>query len=106
MTHEDLVSKVVHLLEFEAAAHEQHKTIFSRLDKQDTIIESLRTMCAGMSALAEGQDRIEKSLKTVRDDVDEIKAKPGKRWDSVITHILTAAAGALVVYVLTQIGLS
>ena len=106
VTHEDMVGKVVHLLEFEAASHEQHKTIFSRLDKQDAIIESLRTMCAGMSALAEGQERIAQNLRTVREDVDELKAKPGRRWETVITHILTAAVGALAAYALARLGIS
>ena len=106
MTHEDLVSKVVHLLEFEAASHEQHKTIFTRLDKQDKIIESLQTMCANLKLLGEGQVRIENNLKTVREDVDELKAKPAKRWEGLVTHVLTALAGAVVAYMLAKIGLS
>ena len=106
MTHEDLVNKVIHLLEFESSSHEQHKTIFARLDKLDKIFESLSAMNANIALLAEGLTRVEKSLGTVREDVDEIRAKPAKRWDTLTTHILTGLVGALLVFVLAKLGIA
>lgn len=106
MTHEDLVSKVIHLLEFESAAHEQHKTIFTRLDKLDKIFESISAMNANIALLAQGLTRVEKSISTVREDVDELRAKPGKRWETVVTHILTGVVGALLVFILAKLGIA
>ena len=72
----EITRNIVELREFEAGAREQIRTIFNRLDKQDAIIDSLRALTANVGALAEGQERIEKNVKAVRADVDEIKAQP------------------------------
>ena len=38
-------------------------------------------------------------------EVEEIKEKPAKRWDSVTTVIITAVVTAVITYILTQLGL-
>lgn len=100
MTGEDLTRNILELREFEAGAREQIRTIFNRIDKQDALIESMRELAANVGALAEGQERIEKNVKAVRQDVDELKAKPLAAYEKVRLTIITALASGLAGYLL------
>ena len=100
----EITRNIVVLREFEAGAREQIRTIFNRLDKQDAIIDSLRALTANVGALAEGQERIEKNVKAVRADVDELKERPMKNYDKVRWTIVTALASGIVGYVLKFLG--
>ena len=78
---------------------EQIHTIFNRLDRQDALIESMRELTANIGVLAEGQERIERNVKAVRQDVDELKERPMKNYDKVRWTIITALASGIVGYV-------
>ena len=90
----------------QAAAEEQHKTIFHRLDKQDEMIESVRALAISVERLTLKQDTIQNKVDDLCTDVDEIKAKPGKRWDSIIEKIILAIVAALVGAALAKFGLN
>ena len=96
----EITRNSVELREFEAGTREQIRTIFNRLDKQDAIIDSLRALTANVGTLAEGQERIEKNVKAVRQDVDELKERPMKSYDKVRWTVITALASGIVGYVL------
>ena len=96
----EITRNIVELREFEAGTREQIRTIFNRLDKQDAIIDSLRALTANVGTLAEGQERIEKNVKAVRADVDELKERPMKNYDKVRWTVVTALASGIVGYVL------
>ena len=96
----EITRNIVELREFEAGTREQIRTIFNRLDKQDAIIDSLRALTANVGTLAEGQERIEKNVKAVRADVDELKERPMKNYDKVRLTVITALASGIVGYVL------
>ena len=100
MEQTEITRNIVELREFEAGTREQIHTIFNRLDKQDTLIESMRERTANVGTLAEGQERIEKNVRAVRQDVDELKAKPMANYEKVRLTIITALASGIVGYVL------
>ena len=99
MTNEQLTQQVVELEKAQAAQEEQIKTLFNRVDKQDTIIESLRALTTTIGTLADGQARIEKKVNNLSGEMDEIKAKPAKKWesaaDAVFKIVLTAVMGLI-----------
>lgn len=99
MTNEELTRNIVELREIEAGMREQIHTIFNRLDRQDALIESMRELTANIGVLAEGQERIERNVKAVRQDVDELKERPMKNYDKVRWTIITALASGIVGYV-------
>jgi hypothetical protein len=39
-------------------------------------------------------------------DVDELKAKPAKRWDGIVEKIILTVIGAIVIFMLTNAGIS
>ena len=89
----------------QAAADEQHKTIFQRLDKQDKMIESVHKLATSVEKLAMKQDAMETKLGNLCSDVDEIKSKPVKRWEGIVEKVIFTVVGALVAYVLAQMGI-
>lgn len=89
----------------QAAADEQHKTIFQRLDKQDRMIESVQKLANSVERLTLKQEETQKKVDSMGKDVAEIKAKPGKRWENLVQNMLCTAGGALVMYIISQLGL-
>ena len=104
MTPEQITQALVDMERENAALKEQTKTIFSRLDKQDQIIELLRTQTSTIGTLADSQARIEKKVNSVMTDVDELKAKPAKRWEAVIGYALSAVVGGVIAWIMARMG--
>ena len=104
MEQTEITRNIVELREFEAGTREQIRTIFNRLDKQDALIESMRELTANMGALAEGQERIERNVKAVRQDVDELKAKPLAAYDKLRWMVVTALVSGVVGYLVRVVG--
>ena len=48
---------------------------------------------------------IDKNFESFRKDIDELRLKPAKRWDGLITIIITLIAGAIFGLVVSRIGL-
>ena len=48
--------------------------------------------------------QIMETLGALKSDIAEIKTKPARRWDAIVDKVLLAVVGAIVVYILAQIG--
>ena len=86
-------------------AKTQHAEIYRRLDKQDQMIESVQKLASSVERLTLKQESTQKKVDSLCEDMDEIKAKPGKRWEGLVQNLLYAFGGALVAYVVTRLGL-
>lgn len=105
MTGEQMTEKMFELDKETAAQREQIKTLFTRMDKQDSLIEVLRTQTATIGTLADGQARIEKKVGTLAGEMDEIKARPAKKWESAVDLIFKLVLTAVMGLILTRMGL-
>lgn len=105
MTNEQLTDEVMKLEASHAAQQEQIKTLFGRADKQDALIEVLRTQTATIGTLADGQSRIEKKVNGLTGEMDELKAKPAKKWENAVDLVFKLALTAMVGLLLAKIGL-
>lgn len=108
MDHEDILRierELSEIRERQAAADEQHRTIFKRLDKQDELIASVQSLAGSVERLALNQKNIDEKVDELCTDVDEIKAKPGKRWEALAADVLKIVVAAVVGYILAQVGL-
>lgn len=73
-----------------------------KLEEENNVLHKLATSVAVM---AEQMKTLNKSVAALTGDVEEMKEKPAKRWDSLVEKIIWAVAGAVVASLLTQIGL-
>lgn len=89
----------------QAAADEQHKTIFKRLDQQDELLKSVHSLATSVSTMSAQQEQMEDKIDRVCSDLSEIKARPGKRWESIKDKIWLSVVGALIGALLAHFGL-
>ena len=105
MTGEQMTEKIFELEKETAAQREQIKTLFTRADKHDALIEVLRTQTSTIGTLAEGQARIEKKVNGLSGEMDEIKAKPAKKWEAAVDLVFKLVLTAVMGLILVKIGL-
>ena len=72
-----------------------------KLEGESAVLHQLATSVAVM---AEQMKTMNGSVKTLTSEVEELKDKPAKRWDSLVDKIIWAVAGAVIAYVIARIG--
>lgn len=70
--------------------------ITRRLEKLEGLTTSVQDLALFIRELATKQSAMEEKVDEVTNSVNELKAKPGDKWDKAVLSIMTAAIGALV----------
>ena len=73
---------------------EQIKGLARRMDNLEKLTESVNTLAKSVERLTVQQAQTDTQITTLTGEVNEIKEKPGKRWDLVITALITAVISA------------
>ena len=73
-----------------------------KLEEESGVLHQLATSVAVM---AEQLKTMNTSVSTLTSEVEELRDKPGKRWDGLVDKIVWAVAAALIGFALAQIGL-
>ena len=81
------------------------KSNTKRLDEVEKKQDDLADLVSSVKILADREVRVEKDVKEIKDDVKELKEKPGKRWEGIVEKIIFTIVGGIVTYALVQIGL-
>ena len=58
-----------------------------------------------VKVLADREARVEKDVGEIKETVQEIRQKPGKRWESVVDKVIFAVVGGIITYLLVQLGI-
>lgn len=77
-----------------ARQEEQIKGLARRMDNLEKLTESVNTLAKSVERLTVQQAQTDTQITTLTGEVNEIKEKPGKRWDLVITAVITALISA------------
>lgn len=105
MDNAELTKKLIDVDERTTRHTEQIKTLFGQLGEIKSLVEGVHELVGTVKVLASEQKNTSAKVDGLANDLEEIKTKPGKRWDNVITVVVTAGITALVGYVLGRIGL-
>ena len=73
-----------------------------KLEGENTVLHQLATSVAVM---AEQMKSMNASVATLTGEVEELKEKPGKRWDKLVDVIIAAIGGVIIGYIFSQIGM-
>lgn len=73
-----------------------------KLESESAVLHQLATSVAVM---AEQLKTMNKSVSTLTNEVEELKEKPGKRWESVVSTVIVGLATALLGFLLAKFGL-
>lgn len=79
-----------------ARQEEQIKGLARRMDNLEKLTESVNKLAISVERLTSQQATTEGEIETLTEDVSELKAKPGKRWDMVVTALISAVVGAII----------
>lgn len=84
---------------------QRSKSNTRRLDKVEKWQADFGDLISTVKVLADREERVEKDVGEIKETVQEIKEKPGKRWEGVVDKILFTVVGALAAYVLLKLGI-
>lgn len=71
-----------------------------RIKKLETDSEVLHNLATSVAVMAEQMKNINANVSTLASEVEEIKEKPAKRYDTLVTAALTALVSALIGFLL------
>ena len=83
--------------EFGAALARQEEKINGlarRMDNLEKLTESVNKLAISVERLTSQQATTETQITALTGDVNELKEKPAKRWDTVIAAVISALVGA------------
>jgi chromosome segregation ATPase len=64
------------------------------MDNLEKLTESVNKLAISVERLTQQQATTETQVETLSDEMNEIRDKPAKRWDTVVTAIISALVGA------------
>lgn len=105
MTNEELTKKTMELDERVTRHTEQIKSAFNQIAESKSMAESVHKLATTVEILVHEQKDTNKKVDKLTGEVEEIKEKPAKHWDSVTTVIITVIVTAIITFALTQLGL-
>lgn len=95
-----------------ASAKEQHKNIYTRLEKVEELTGSVQSLALSVRDLAnaqknaaEAQQRVDKKLDKLCTTVDNIQREPAQKWKNVTADVVKLVVAAAVGFILSRLGL-
>lgn len=76
-----------------------------RIKKLETESNVLHELAKSVAVLAEQMKNMNNSVSVLTNEMEELKVKPSKRWDSLVDKVIWAVAGAVLAFLLAQLGL-
>jgi vacuolar-type H+-ATPase subunit I/STV1 len=121
MTNEDFIQRIT----VTEQRLNDHETRIDKLEKDQKAIQSLATSVAVMASeqkrMGEDINKTTETLNAIKEtmekfpdlqriektekDLETLKMKPAKRWESIVEKVLLVVVGGLVAYVMTRIGI-
>ena len=84
-----------------AAIKSEIKTLFTQQKEQREFLESVHDLARAVERQTVILEQQGKDIETLKNDLSAIKDRPQKRWDVIITAIITA----VVTFIASRIGL-
>ena len=89
-----------------ARMEEQIKSLARRMDNLEKLTESVNKLAISVERLTSQQAATESQVTTLTEDVNDLKDKPAKRWESISASVLQWVVTALLAYIAVKIGLA
>lgn len=95
LPHEERLTKV----------EDRAKSNTHRIEKLEKRQDNLEELIGTVKVLATRQEVVESDVKEIKNEVKEINAKPGKRWESLVEKAILTLVAGLIGFLLAQIGI-
>lgn len=87
------------------AVEDRSKSNERRIGALEKRQDDLEELTLTVKTLAIKEENIESTVKEIKDDVKEFKNKPAKRWELLVTTVITLVVGAVLGFIFSRIGL-
>lgn len=77
-----------------ARQEQQIKDLGRRLDVLERLADSVNSLAISVERVANKQDSMDSKISTLSSDVDEIKDRPAKNWQTAVAAVISALVGA------------
>lgn len=101
---EDVISRKEHE-EFARRMEDEHKRVNHRLSDLEDTVRQIGELTASVEKLALSVESMAKSQTKQEDRLEELESRDGKMWRKVSGYVLTTVIGAILTFVLMQIGI-
>lgn len=81
------------------------KSNTKRLDTVEKWQADFGDLISTVKVLADREARVEKDVGEIKETVQEIKAKPGKKWEGFVEKVAMTIVGLLIGFIAAKIGL-
>ena len=76
-----------------------------RLDEVEKRQDNLDKLVGTVGVLADREKRVEDDVREIKTDVKSLTGKSGKRWDDLVSQIITILVAAVAGFILAKLGL-
>ena len=84
---------------------ERYNCLARRVEDIEKRQQDMQELINSVGLLAQRMGTVEGNVSEIRGDIRSLMEKPGKRWDSVVEKTLLVVVGAVVAWILGQIGI-
>jgi hypothetical protein len=84
---------------------DRSKSNTHRLDELEKRQDDLDELVGTVKVLAVREENVETDVKEIKADVKSLTSKPGQRWESLVSQIITIVIAAVAGFVLAKFGL-
>ncbi len=88
-----------------SAVEQRGKSNSRRLDTLEKHTEALNTLATSVAVMAERVEVTGDKVDSLCADVQEIKQKPAKRWETVTAQVISILVAAVLGYIIARLGL-
>ena len=85
---------------------ERYNCLSQRVEAIEKRQKDMEDLISSVAVLAQRMGAVEKNVAEMSVNIRTILDKPGKRWDNVIEKALLVAVGAVVAWLLSQVGIN
>lgn len=97
-----LLPRIEALEQDSAHSKESHKEIYQKLDASHTSVAVIEER---LNQIKEDTEEIKTALQEEKNTVQELRDKPGKRWESLVEKTIWAVCAAVIAFLLGRVGL-
>jgi hypothetical protein len=82
------------------------KTAFTQIEKNSSTAESVHDLVTEVKLQGQALSTLVQKFTDLSNDIKEVKAKPAKRWDNLVTQIIALVVALVFGLIMAKIGIS
>lgn len=98
---EDFVTRVEHT-EFSKRIEQENERQNHRIANLESAINQLSELVSSVKVLAVNVENIAEQIKSQGERLKEIEGKPARKWELIVSSLITGIVGAVITYAVTH----